>query len=90
MESSTYLDGSKIQILIIFGSTMHVWLSALINFVLGIWLMITVKLSISVYIFINSIYVIFYIKYVNFYSLFREDGLLGDRREINYTDIQIL
>ena len=90
MESTAYSDSNKKIILIAFGSTIHVSLSALINFVLGIWLMLIVKLSIVVIIFIISIYAIFYIKYVNIYSLFRHDGIIGVGNEFNYVDIQIL
>ena len=49
--------------------------------------MITVKLSIVVYFFIISIYLLFYFKYVNFYSNFRNYGNLGDRTDFNYVDI---
>ena len=90
MEATSYLNESDIDFLRFFGSIMHISWSALINFMLGICLMITVKLSIVVYIFINFIYAIFYFKYVNLYSIFRHEGYLGDRTEFNYFDVQNL
>ena len=64
-------------------------LSSLSNIVLGIWLMLTVKLSIAIIIFIVSIFVLLYFRYVIFYSLYRSIGAFGETT-FSRIDIQVI
>ena len=69
-----------------FGFIMHMLFSGLINIILGVWLILTVKLNIVVIIWIVSIFLLLYLKYINFYSELRSLGHFG-RTYFNYIDI---
>ena len=72
----------------IFGAFMCIVFSTLTNVILGAWLILTVNLNIVVIIFITSSYVLFYFRYVLFYSFNRSSGVFG-RNYFNCVDIQI-
>ena len=89
MEARPNIRLNPISRIKLFGAFICIISSELINVILGVWLMQTVKLSIIVIIFIISSYVLFYFRYVIFYSFYRSVGALG-RNYFNRVDIQML